>query len=568
MRYAVDPRQNLLFDPAEGMFSPMTIKVIKNDWPGVFRHQILHLMPVGKLGEHFHPVLGCKTKELYGMAGTLLLREMFNLSIEQTVQKYLTDMAWQYALNVEPMTASMSHATIERYSKLFAEHDLASDIFHRVASALIEALELQIDLQRLDSTHVFSDMALLGRTRLMAVAISRFLVQLRRHHRDLYDALPQEITQRYARSKSQMFAEYQGPKHVLRQSVAERLAWMVDRFADVPQVASRSTYQAMCRILHEQCDVLGDAVRLKAKTDLNVMQNPSDPDATFDGHKGPGYQAQIAETCSQDNDVQLITGVLVETASASDQDALEPMLDQLRQQDLAPETLLADQGYGRDENVVAAQDRGVDLQSPVAGSAPQNPDDLTVDDFVIDESTEIVQRCPAGHEPVSSVHDRRTGQTTTVMATVVCGTCEFRSQCPVRRRRRGYVLRHTSLQRRSAARRAEQATEPFRQNYRRRAGGESVNSGLKRKTGMGRLRTRGLGRMRMGILLRCAGWNLFQAVRAQKARLRAAAAAAMGILVRTGWCQKVAHGLTMLFRLLPPASRRGNAFARPPSVAA
>ena len=25
------------------------------------------------------------------------------------------------------------------------------------------------------------------------------------------------------------------------------------------------------------------------------MQNPSDPDATYDGHKGPGYQTQLAE---------------------------------------------------------------------------------------------------------------------------------------------------------------------------------------------------------------------------------------------------------------------------------
>ncbi len=36
------------------------------------------------------------------------------------------------------------------------------------------------------------------------------------------------------------------------------------------------------------------------------MQNPSDPVATYDGHKGPGYQTQIAETCHLENEVQLI----------------------------------------------------------------------------------------------------------------------------------------------------------------------------------------------------------------------------------------------------------------------
>ncbi len=42
--------------------------------------------------------------------------------------------------------------------------------------------------------------------------------------------------------------------------------------------------------------------------------------------------------------------------------------------------------------MVAAEQRGVDLQSPVAGAAPQEAGELTVDDFVIDERTETVSR--------------------------------------------------------------------------------------------------------------------------------------------------------------------------------
>ena len=62
MRYAVDPRQKVLFDAAEAMFSPMTLAWLRGDWPGLFRAQMLHLMPVRDLGEHFHPNLGCPTK--------------------------------------------------------------------------------------------------------------------------------------------------------------------------------------------------------------------------------------------------------------------------------------------------------------------------------------------------------------------------------------------------------------------------------------------------------------------------------------------------------------------------
>ena len=68
-------------------------------------------------------------------------------------------------MNVNPLTASMSHASIERYMKLFAENDTAAAVFHRVTSALIAALELDVSRQRMDSTHVFSDMATLGRSK-------------------------------------------------------------------------------------------------------------------------------------------------------------------------------------------------------------------------------------------------------------------------------------------------------------------------------------------------------------------------------------------------------------------
>jgi len=520
MRHAVDPRQKPLFDPAETMFSPMAIRYMRQDWPGLFRTQILHLMPVGKIAERFHPTLGCRTKELYSMAGAILLKEFFDLTIEEAVRRYVMDSAWHFALNVVPTTAGLSHATVERYMKLFAENDIAAEIFHRVTSALIAALELDVSRQRLDSTHVFSDMATFGRTKLMAVAIKRFLTQLKRHHRSLYDALPEAFRGRYAPPQSKLLDDLTGPRRQRRQAVAEDLLFVVNRFRDEKAVTNRTSYQSMCRILQEQCTVSQDKTEVvsKAKTGGAVMQNPSDPDATYDGHKGPGYQAQIAETCDENNDAQLITGVDAQPAHTSDQEAVEPMLEQLGKHDRTPEILYADSGYGRDENVVKSEARGVDLQSPVSGGRLQNPGDLTVDDFAIDAASETVERCPNGCVPTSSTHDAATGRTRTVMPASACARCAFFSACPVAFSDGRYVFRHTPLQRRVAARRGEQATEAFEANYRIRGGVESLNSGLKRKTGMGRVRTRGQPRVAMAVILRCAGWNLFRALAAFKKR--------------------------------------------------
>lgn len=518
MRHLIDPQQNLLFDPAEAMFSPMALRYLTEDWPGLFRSQLLHVMPAKELAERFHPVLGTRTKELYSMAGVIFLKEYFDLNIDQTVYHYVVDPCWQYALNVNPATASLGHASVERYTKYFREDDLAQKIFDSVTSALINILELDISRQRLDSTHIYSDMATFGRTKLMGVTIKRFLKQLKRHDEDLFAQLKEDFRKRYAVSESKLFGDHKGTRQQLRQLAAEDLLYLVSTFAEHSKVTGWTTYKALKRVLEEQCDVQEERVTVKGKTGGNVMQNPSDPDASYDGHKGPGYQAQISETCSETNDVQLITGVAVEPAHCSDQDAIEPMLDQLESNDRQPELLFTDTGYSSDENVEAAAQKGVDLQTPVAGAPTGNDTDLTIDDFVIDENTNVVQRCPAGHEPLSSQYDSQEDKTVTEMDSGCCTSCDFCDQCPVKKVRDHYIVTHTPAQHRIASRRAEQSTEAFVENYSIRGGGESVNSGLKRKTGMGRLRVRGRPNMKLGVLLRCAGWNLSRAVAALKKR--------------------------------------------------
>lgn len=532
MRHSVDPRQNLLFEPGQVLFSPMAVRYMNADWPGLFRGQLLHVMPAKELGERFDPVMGAPTKELYSMAGFIFLKEYFDLTIEEAVYHYVVDPCWQFALNVNPTTASMSHATVERYSRYFRDRSLAQKVFHRVTFALIDILELDVSRQRLDSTHLYSDMATFGRTKLMGVTIRRFLKKLKGQDKDLFGQLKEDLRQRYAVSESKLFGNHQGTRHQLRQSVAEDLLTLVRTFAEHSEIQGWTMYKALKRVLKEQCDVEEERVTVKVKTGGDVLQNPSDPDASYDGHKGPGYQAQISETCSETNEAQLITGVMVEPAHCSDQDAVEPMLDQLETYDRQPELLFGDTHYGRDENVESAAQRGVDLQSPVSGLTPGHAGDLTIDDFVIDEERHGVERCPAGHDPLSSQYESKQDQTVTVMNPCFCATCDVSHQCPVKKVRDRYIVTHSPAQRRLAARRAEQSTTAFSENYAIRGGGESVNSGLKRKTGMGRLRVRGRPNMELGVFLRCAGWNLSRAIAALRKR---GLADFRGLLGYLGW---------------------------------
>ena len=361
------------------------------------------------------------------------------------------------------------------------------------------------------------------RTKLMAVAIKRFLTQLQRHDSDAYTALPEDFRDRYTPAQSRLFADAKDAdaRARNRQQAAEDLHFIITRFADRPDHTNRSTYKALITIFGQQCELSGEKIVVKAKTGGDCIQNPSDLDATYSGHKGPGYQMQITETCVPENEVQLITAALPQTACELDADVVVPMLDQLEQAGRKPEEMLADTLYTGDENVQAAAARGVDLVGPVPGRAPEaDTEAMTVDDFGWDERTGAIDTCPAGHRPTSCARDEATARTRIEMPASACCECPFRKQCPIENTRDGkFTLEFTDKERRLAGRRVEEATAVYKERYAPRSGIESTNSGLKNRLDLGRLRVRGRGSVFRVLRHKVAGWNVLRA--AASAKLRA-----------------------------------------------
>jgi len=536
MRRIRDPQQKSMFDPFQGVLSEMARRRILSGWQGVFRAVVLKLLPVKQLAEHFSADLGCPTKELYSMAGLVFLADFFDWNALDAADAYMMRADVQFALHVDP-GVECSGRTVERYRKLFTEDDPASQLFTELTITLTDLLELDVSKQRLDSTHVFSHMATFGRVRLMAVAIKRCLTQIKRHAADDYAALPEEFRARYAVSEGKLFAEAKdaSARACSKQQVAEDMLLVVERFADHAQIKGRTSYTSLVRIFRQQCEVVEGRVVVIPKTGGNVIQNPSDLDATYDGHKGQGYQLQLSETCSDRNDVQLIVGVIPETASANDSEAVRPMLEQLDANGLTPEQMAADTAYGSDENALLAESFGVELIAPVPGRAPQvGAEELTLDDFAHHEVTGSVEACPASHSPLRVTREETTQITVVEMSAAVCASCPLRKLCPIHPTPDGrFELKFADQARRLAARRREAETDVFRERYAKRAGIESTNSGLKNRLGLGWLRVRGRGAVFRTLRLKVSGWNVLRASASEK--LRAMVQEELTKLLGAGW---------------------------------
>jgi hypothetical protein len=502
---------------------PKRQKLIEASWAKLFRDHILFELPVDKIFKNYQWAMGRPTKELYAMLGVMILQQMHDLTDEETIHQYAFNIEWHYALDITDDSDAASYLcakTLWAMRHFLTEQNLYGVLFESVTDKLAKVFSVDTSRQRYDSVHLFSNMRHLGRIGLFVATIRKFLVNLKRHQRALFDALGQEWTNRYLTKQGQAVFSMVKPSESVRtlEVLANDLFSLVGQFKSNPHITGMSSYQLLVRLLREQCRVEPNAeagepkVLIKPNKEVpsDSLQNPSDPDASYDGHKGKGYQMQVAETYSRDetkNPLSLITEVIVEPAHRSDAEALIPLIQATQERGVGPKEVLADSLYGGDDNCERARERNVEVISPVIGR-PQETG-LTLADFTwADEGT--VRLCPQGYVPVKIKHKK--GKHTAIFSPEVCTVCPQINDCPIKAGKKGSYLRYDEKALRLAKRRADEKTPAFQEVYRFRAGIEGTMSQLDRKTGVKHLRVRGLAAVSFCATLKAAGLNLLRAV--------------------------------------------------------
>jgi hypothetical protein len=462
-------------------------KLLDKSWAKLFREEILPNLPVNKLAPFYNTSKGAPTKELHAMLGATVLQQMHNLTDEETVSHYAFNIQWHYALNItDDLDAYISLKTLWNMRSLLTENNLHTTLFDTITDTLAKAFSVDTSLQRLDSVHIFSNMRHLGRIGLFVRTIKKFLINLKRHHRELFDALDKERTDRYLSKKDESVFSMVKPSESVKTlaGVADDLFFFVEQFKKNGAITSMSSYALLVRLLKEQCVVLDTTSTVSIKPNKEVpsdsLQNPSDPDATYDGHKGQGYQTQLMETYSPDEgQLPLITHVAVEPAHHSDASALMPALVDAEKRGLIPQEVLADSLYGSDGNCEKAQEHGVSVVSPVMGAKSTKA--LSLTDFVVSDTLTVVT-CPEGKCPLFT--KQKKDRHIAAFDPEICSTCPRKYECPVKQGKRGSYLRYDEKTLRIARRRAREKTAEFREKYRFRSGIEGTISYTDRITGI------------------------------------------------------------------------------------
>ena len=404
-----DHKTGYLWDPWEYL-GVKRRRLLEKSWAGAFRKYILLQLPVDNIIPFFSEKLGRPTKELHALLGALLLQQMHNLTDKETIDQFSFNAQWHYALNITGSgdeDSYLSLKTLWTIRKIVFENEIDTILFQKITDNLIKVFNVNTDNQRLDSVHIQSNMRKLGRIRIIASTIKKFVVNLKRHHSDEYSKIEEETRNRYKNDNALSIFSLVKPteSHKTLTQVSQDLFNLCQLFKGHNEINAMTSYGAMLRVLREQCNIEDNAVAAKPAKEIasDSLQNPSDPDATYDGHKGQGFQAQIQETWSENdkkgNSVELITHVKVEPAHNSDAHALMPAIKETKERGITPKELLADSLYGGDDNVGQALQEGVKVVSPTMGK--ENKTTTALADFILNDAG-FVTKCREGNKPVNN----------------------------------------------------------------------------------------------------------------------------------------------------------------------
>ena len=533
-----DPQQSL-FGVETQLNTSLRVR-LKGSWAQLFRSEILPILI--KSEDQFALLYGKTGRPNFSVArmlGLCLLQELNSLSDQQALDAFGFDIRWRYALDVDDQDANLSRRSLVEFRRRLAIKDpdmeTVRSIFEGISKTAIKKLGLSTNQQRVDSTHIVSNICTRGRLDLFAKTMNHFINSLEKKR---FSYIPDNIKRWHEREPEGWFGI--GPTE--RTAKLEQLAKYVNKlivlFKEDQQITCSEPYQLLVRLFKEQCEVIdksdagkggGKKIKLKRKSKGQTLQSPYDPDASY-GHKGKGYSAHITETCNNKGKCEIITDYEVHGAARSDKAKATDIVGRLESADLKPKTLYADGGYPSAPSALEVVEKGIEFVAPV-DRARLAEDVMGRDQFEFDKDGFIVH-CPQNHKPVDhrmrSSNNKKGSSLHAIFDGDTCRACNKLYQCPVRapnNRQSGCNLRQTKgvfrleitpqLRLRDQMY-ADQQTDEWKQRYKIRSGIEATMSELKRGHGMGKLRVRRAAKVSFAVACKVIACNIKRWAKAHK----------------------------------------------------
>lgn len=518
-----DYHQNQLFNSLSGMDTRLKDKLEKS-WAGPFFHHVFCQIDEKLFAPLYSSDNGRPNFPVNIFVGLDIIKNLRDYTDEVLFEEYAYNYQISYALGLQtlgqlyfaPRTfydfrARLYHYTINHPQ----EADIIFGQFEKLTNHFIKAAKLNTDEQRMDSTLIMANIKRAGR---LALAYDVLIKGIKASPAELLSASLKEVLE--AGYKNKILYKLKNTEVPSRLEMLLNLcAELLKLVKDNEKLSTEPDIKLVERFLTEQANFDKERKVWVPKDDKDILasslQSAHDTDATFRKKAGKGhtgYVANIAETCSEENPVQVVTDFQVEPNITSDIEMAEKALPDLVNKTGLKE-LYTDGGYYGEDVVNKAQELGVEVHyTDMTGKKPSGTR-LPYNAFRIKENKKI-ELCPENHAPLRFGFNPKNGLLNAHFNREICEQCPQKELCPVKFQKKDTVL-YVSQKALIAedTRHKMQQPDELKTNTSKRAAIEGTNSALKRSRGAGKLNVRGLAKCQLVMGLKLIAHNFHQIVR-------------------------------------------------------
>ena len=399
--------------------------------------------------------------------------------------------------------------------------DLIFDQFVKLTNHFVELAQVKTDEQRMDSTFVSPNIQKAGR---MALAFDVLLHAVEQCPEEILPDNLREVATPVFKTNLLYKTKASGTQSRL-ESLLGLSAELLDLVKEKEELASSQPLLLLARFLREQGIWSEEDRKWKARESkdmsANSLQSAHDADATYrkkGNHTSSGYVCNLTETCSKDNEAQLITDYVLEPNTISDVTMIQNQLPDIKERtDL--KNLYTDGGYYGESVDEIAREKNVELHfSAMTGKKP-NADKMTFDQFEIDQKQRILT-CPEKQAPDRAAFDKQSKILSAHFDVEICKQCPRLEECPVKLQKKEAVIRVSQKRLLSDETRAKLEAGGRQETTNRRAAIEGTNSALKRGQGMDKLEVCGINKCRVVVGLKVIGHNFQQTLHCLNRQLK------------------------------------------------
>ena len=472
-------------------------KALEKSWAKVFADEIFPTIDEERFSVLYSDKDSRPNTPVNIIVGALVLKELFGLSDDDMVETLMFDHRFQYALHTTSYEEQpLSDKTLSRFRKRCYDYesthnvDLYHDCITDLGSKIAKMMKLNSRIRRMDSMMIESNIRRLSRMELLYTCVAKLVSYLHKEGKeDLLEGLehyydPNDFNRVIYHSRNEDAAGK--ISDILKDAdlLLERCGASYDEVTE---------YQLLVRCLSEQTVVEEAKRRLKTKEDgtmdSKILQNPSDPDATFRekaGKQHRGYVANLEETVGENGSV--VTDYQYDQNTKSDS---QFMKEHLSSQEVQEEktVLITDGGYCGEENRALAEEKNIELVTTDL-TGKQVPGIYA--DFEFNEQGTRITRCPAGHTPKSSSYMSPTRQCRASFDRSLCASCPNKDKCRAKIHKKTAVVVISKRASERARYQRKMQTEEFRQLERIRNGVETLPSILRSQYHVDNMFVRGL----------------------------------------------------------------------------